>query len=196
MDEQVKGYDGSFPTILRELLEDHPVTHEKTTLKTLAEYIGVRQQTVSMYKNGGTQPTPENLVRMAEYFDVSVDYLLTGVSSENKEIHEEFGLSEASIRYLKYAKNVEGFDGSKPLIGVLDTLLSDKDFYEFLEELEFKAAQVRNVLNGNIDKRHLVNFDVEGYFVWDLQKFVEKFILKQLQKYGLQIEDKAVSAEE
>ena len=190
MEEQVKGYDGSFPKILRELLENHPVTHEKTTLKTLAEYIGVRQQTVSMYKNGGTQPTPENLVRMAEYFSVSVDYLLTGVSSENKAVHKEFGLSETSIRCLKYA------NGSESLIRILNTLLSDKDFYDFLEDLEFKAAQVRNVLNGNIDKSHLGNFDVEGYFIWDLQKFVEEFILKQLQKHGLQIEDNTISAKE
>jgi len=33
MAEQVTGYEGTFPTILRELLECHPKTGEKTTLK-------------------------------------------------------------------------------------------------------------------------------------------------------------------
>lgn len=94
MAEQVTGYEGTFPTILRELLECHPKTGKKTTLKALGEYVGIRQQTISLYKNGTTQPTPENLIRIAEYFHVSVDYLLTGISSENKALHEELGLSE------------------------------------------------------------------------------------------------------
>ena len=39
MAEQVTGYEGTFPTILRELLECHPKTGEKTTLKALGEYV-------------------------------------------------------------------------------------------------------------------------------------------------------------
>lgn len=46
-----------------------------------------------------------------------------------------------------------------------------------------------------IDKSKVGNFNIEGYFIWDLQKFVEEFILKQLQKRGLQIEDSTVSEE-
>lgn len=193
MAEQVTGYEGTFPTILRELLECHPKTGEKTTLKALGEHIGIRQQTVSLYKNGETQPTPEVLVKIAEYFDVSVDYLLTGISSDNKALHEELGLSEGAISLMKIAKDTEGFDGGEPLIKLLDSLLCDKDFYAFLEDLDLKAAQVRNVLNGNFDKSKTGNLDIEGYFIWDLQKFVEEFILKQLQKRGLQIDDNAVS---
>lgn len=195
MAEQVTGYNGKFPTILRELLECHPKTGVKTTLKALGEYVGIRQQTISLYKNGTTQPTPENLVKIAEYFNVSVDYLLTGISSANKDMHEELGLSEDAITLMKYAKDTEGFNGAAPLIKLLDSLLSDKDFYEFLEELDLKAEQVRSVLNGKFDKSNAGNLDIEGYFIWDLQKFVEEFILKELQKYGLQIEDNVVSEE-
>jgi hypothetical protein len=36
------------------------------------------------------------------------------------------------------------------------------------------------------------NINVEGYFIWDLQKYVEEFILKQLVKRGLSIEEKTV----
>lgn len=60
-------------------------------------------------------------------------------------------------------KDTEGFDGAMPLIKLLDSLLCDKDFYAFLEELDFKSTQVRNVLNGNFDKSKMGNFDVEGY---------------------------------
>lgn len=195
MAEQVTGYNGKFPTILRELLECHPKTGEKTTLKALGEYVGIRQQTISLYKNGTTQPTPVNLVKIAEYFNVSVDYLLTGISSNNKSLHEELGLSEGAIALMKIAKDTKGFDGAISLIKLLDSLLCDKDFYAFLEELDFKSTQVRNVLNGKFDKSKMGNFNIEGYFIWDLQKFVEEFILKQLQKRGLQIEDNTIYAE-
>lgn len=124
---------------------------------------------------------------------IYIDYLLTGISSENKALHEELGLSESAITLMKYAKDTEGFESTAPLIKLLDSLLSDKDFYAFLKELELKSTQVGNVLNGKFNKSKMGNFDIEGYFILDLQKFVEKFILKQLQKRGLQIEDSTVS---
>lgn len=192
MEQQVVGYNGTFPTLLRELLDLHPVTGAKTTLKELAEVIGIRQQTVSLYKNGETQPTPETLVKIAKFFGVSVDYLLTGISSHNKSIHEELGLSEEAICMLKTAKLTETFDGMPTLLDTLNSLLSDRDFHDFLDDITFKAEQVKAVLNGRIDKSHLASIDIEGYYIWELQKFVEEFILKQFVKHGLSIENKTI----
>jgi len=189
---QVVGYDGVFPKMLRDLLDHHPMTGARTTLKELAEAIGIRQQTVSLYKNGETQPTPETLVKMAEFFGVSVDYLLTGVSSKNKSIHEELGLSEEAINWLKRARETQALDGIPTLFDTLNGLLSDRDFYDFLDDLTFKACQVKAVLNGQIDKSNMGNFNVEGYHIWSLQKFVEEFILKQLVKNGLTIEERTI----
>ncbi len=189
---QVVGYNGMFPKMLREMLDWHPMTGARTTLKELAEAVGIRQQTVSLYKNGETQPTPETLVKIAEFFGVSVDYLLTGISSQNKPIHEELGLSEEAISMLKTAKEIESFDGMPSLLDTLNGLLSDRDFYDFLDDVTFKAQQVKSALNGNIDKSNMGNFDVEGYYIWDLQKYIEEFILKQLVKRGLSIEEKSV----
>jgi len=189
---QVVGYDGMFPKMLREMLDRHPMTGAKTTLKELAEAIGIRQQTVSLYKNGETQPTPETLVKIAEFFGVSVDYLLTGISSHNKPIHEELGLSEEAIGMLKTAKATETFEGMTTLLDTLNSLLSDRDFYGFLDDVTFKAQQVKAVLDGQIDKSNLGAFDVEGYYIWDLQKYIEEFILKQLVKRGLSIEERTV----
>jgi transcriptional regulator with XRE-family HTH domain len=189
---QVVGYNGMFPKMLRELLDRHPMTGARTTLKELAEAVGIRQQTVSLYKNGETQPTPETLVKIAEFFGVSVDYLLTGISSQNKPIHEELGLTEEAIGMLKVAKETEGFDGMPSLLDTLNGLLSDRDFYDFLDDVTFKAQQVKAALNGNIDKSNMGNFDVEGYYIWDLQKYIEEFILKQLVKRGLTIEERTI----
>ena len=189
---QVVRYDGTFPRMLRELLDRHPRTGTKTTLKELAEAVGIRQQTVSLYKNGETQPTPETLVKIAEFFNVSVDYLLTGLSSQNKSIHEEFGLCEAAIDMLKIAKTTETLDGMPTLLDTLNSLLSDRDFYDFLDDVTFKTQQVKAVLDGHIDKSHIGNLNIEGYFIWDLQKYIEGFILKQLVKRGLAIEERTV----
>lgn len=192
MEQQVVGYNGTFPNMLRNLLDRHPKTGQKTTLKELAEAVGIRQQTVSLYKNGETQPTPETLVKIAEFFDVSVDYLLTGVSSENKAIHEELGLSEEAINMLKRAKETETFEGMPTLIDTINELLADRDFYEFLDDLIYKTVSLRNILAGNYDKSKTGNLDIEGYFIWDLQKYIEDFILRQLVKHGLAIEEKTI----
>ena len=42
---------------------------------TVANDIGLAQGTYSSYENGITPPT-ENCIKIAKYFDVSVDYLL------------------------------------------------------------------------------------------------------------------------
>lgn len=50
----------------------------------LAEKLGVSRQSVSLWENGQTQPTIDNIIAMAKIFNVSSDTLLE--SSENKEI--------------------------------------------------------------------------------------------------------------
>ena len=67
-----------FPQMLQKLMECHPTHHRRITQKELAEHVGVRPQTVSLYLKGETAPSPKILLKMADYFCVSTDYLLTG----------------------------------------------------------------------------------------------------------------------
>lgn len=56
---------------IRDLREDHDLTQQ-----TVAEAIGITQRKYS-YLETQTQPlTDELLVRLADYYDVSIDYLL------------------------------------------------------------------------------------------------------------------------
>ena len=48
------------------------------TLKEVAERVGVAESTVSQYENGKRDPDFETLLKLAELFDVSVDYLMRG----------------------------------------------------------------------------------------------------------------------
>lgn len=44
--------------------------------KELATKIGVKQNTISQYENNIKRPSYEILILIADFFDVSVDYLL------------------------------------------------------------------------------------------------------------------------
>lgn len=93
---------------------------------------------------------------------------------------------------LKVAKATETFEGMTTLLDTLNSLLSDQDFYDFLDDVTFKTQQVKAIMDGQIDKSNMGTFDVEGYYIWDLQKYIEEFILKQLVKRGLSIEERTV----
>lgn len=46
------------------------------TQREMAEKLGISQPSYVRYENGTSEPTQENLVKIADIFDVSVDYLL------------------------------------------------------------------------------------------------------------------------
>ena len=46
------------------------------TQRQMAQKLNVSQPSYVRYENGTSEPTQENLVKLADLFDVSVDYLL------------------------------------------------------------------------------------------------------------------------
>ena len=46
------------------------------TQRQVAEYLGISQPSYIRYENGSSEPTLENLAKLAELYKVSVDYLL------------------------------------------------------------------------------------------------------------------------
>ena len=56
---------------LKDLREDSDITQ-----KTIAEYLNIKQNTYSQYENGQRQLPVEMLIKLAEYYKVSTDYLL------------------------------------------------------------------------------------------------------------------------
>lgn len=46
------------------------------TQRQMAEKMGISQPSYIRYENGTSEPTLENLAKIANIFDVSVDYLL------------------------------------------------------------------------------------------------------------------------
>lgn len=48
----------------------------KYTQRQVADYLQITQPSYIRYENGSSQPSLETLVKLADFFDVSVDYLL------------------------------------------------------------------------------------------------------------------------
>ena len=46
------------------------------TIEQMSEKLGIKHPSYIRYENGTAEPTQENLVEIADIFDVSVDYLL------------------------------------------------------------------------------------------------------------------------
>ena len=74
--------------------------------KELSQYLGVTIQSVNQFKQGAAFPKLENLVKIAEYYGVSIDYLLgiSNVRSPKADIKatcQYTGLSENAVNALR-----------------------------------------------------------------------------------------------
>lgn len=63
---------------LKELREENGISQQK-----LADEFYISQQSIWKYKNGLSEPDIKTLIKFADFFDVSVDYLI-GISDSKK----------------------------------------------------------------------------------------------------------------
>ena len=94
-------YATTLPARLRSLLEE-----TETTQQVLADYCGVERQTIAKWKDGVTRPDADALCKLAQFFNVSADYLI-GISNNRTtdratlEMCATLGLSDRSIAFLR-----------------------------------------------------------------------------------------------
>ena len=131
-------YNALFATTLRNFMAKSPKTGKPVTQKELAAHLSVRPQTVSLYCTGESLPNCEQLLKIAEYFGVTADYMITGKMPENKPVRELLGLSETTVQNLRLIKDGY-FEDSPLMLPMLDCLLNSKDFYLTFAE----AAQIQ-----------------------------------------------------
>lgn len=67
---------------IRDLREDKDLTQSD-----VAKATGIDQKTLSNYETGKTNPDSYVIIRLAEFFDVSADYLLGRESEDSKKIN-------------------------------------------------------------------------------------------------------------
>lgn len=67
---------------IRDLREDKYLTQEQ-----LAKLLNVSQTTYSRYESGNLDIHSQSLVKLAQYYSTSVDYLLNRFCCATKELH-------------------------------------------------------------------------------------------------------------
>ncbi len=96
---------------------------KKLTKKDIAEFLKIDQSTYGKYELGKRQPDYDTLLKLADFFDVSVDYLLCRsnirkLDNETKTSHnlDISSLPEEAIKqvedYIDYVKHKYNTDGS------------------------------------------------------------------------------------
>ena len=105
------------------------------TMKELGKMMGVAESTISMYENGYREPDTKTLIRLADFFNVSTDYLLgrtenahdplSGWTEEEKAAgvgrHPTY-LSEDEINWLELRSEILRVYGEKNLSAVVTML--------------------------------------------------------------------------
>lgn len=85
-----------FSTNLKQIRKVKDVTQHE-----LAKYLSVSQQAVAKWETDKATPDPDTLKKMADFFDVSIDYLLGHSSSQHS--HERL-LPDKDFEYLQKMK--------------------------------------------------------------------------------------------
>ena len=64
-------------------------TEKKLSLRELGEQLNLSFVTIGQYERGERQPDNDTLVKLADFFEVSVDYLLERVDDKNLSLKKE-----------------------------------------------------------------------------------------------------------
>lgn len=92
------------------------------SLKELGSIVGVAESTMSLYENGKRQPDYEILLKLAEFFGVTVDYLLRG-SNESECLPEELVILNRGARKMSPENRKKLLDMAR--------IMFKEDFKEF-----------------------------------------------------------------
>lgn len=113
-----------------------------TEQKDLAHFLGVKAQTVSDWKSGKTQSYKKHIDKIAEYFNVSVDYLLERTDDP------------APKNYINGNNNIQAINNGKNLTVNTTTKSNDliEDFMKIFDglssenkiKLMYSAIELKN----------------------------------------------------
>lgn len=111
----------------------------KNLLQTdLAEQLNLSQQTISLYESDKRQPDYQTLQNIADFFNVSVDYLLGRTNIQN---HEGLPIMESSEEYYVDNEIIKEINNLSPE--------SQEDLEAYIKLLKLRDMQKRNNENND-----------------------------------------------
>lgn len=107
---------------------------KKWTQKELAVKFDVRPAHLNKYESGLHAPPLEKLINLAEIFDTTVDYLLTGNRSEERPLH--------NLRLLERFRALEDFksEDQEAVIKLIDAMIVKNKVEEAITPFQKKAS--------------------------------------------------------
>lgn len=149
----------------------------------VADDICISRASLEYYEKGKRKPDIEVLLKLADYYGVTCDYLLKGVKTENIKIHEATGLSDKAIEKLQnIVKQSTGNYISKKHKQKIDEL--EKYINGFSEEeIEEERKNFDNILLER-KSRPEISLSEEAYY----QSFEEYFC--DFEKWEIESEQK------
>ena len=80
---------------------------KKLSQQQLALRLDLSQQTIYKYENGITEPDIATLIKLANYFNTSVDYLIGNTNNPQRPgSYSETELTESGLQHLRIYRNM------------------------------------------------------------------------------------------
>ena len=181
-----EAFSQPFAVNLRTLMEREP----KTSQTELAQAIGKSRQVISQYCTGISEPPYEILVKIAKYFNVSLDYLL-GITEDKKlvpSVIDDLGISDKTVKMFERLKAAYYLDVNIDYNSILEdfaftTLMyAIMDYVAALKAGKIYRATLQSFFDITLDYDALLNI-VESK-AWDIDGFRNE-IDKQIAKDSL-----------
>ena len=107
-----------FAQALNTLIDEH------SNVKELTEYLGFSPQAINQYRNGQTRPSLESICKIADFYNVSVDYLLgrnpiPSTDYNVQKVHEYTGLTMAAISELCAMKALNDRNAESDILSLM-----------------------------------------------------------------------------
>jgi transcriptional regulator with XRE-family HTH domain len=177
-------YNSVVAAKLRKLLERSPRTGAKTTYKMLAEYLDVKQQSVSSWANGTTIPDTKHIAPIAEYFSVDCDYLLkegqTEYTRAAMDICRETSLAPEAVEILGIHSNALRTDEFFQVDSLSMSNFEIKALNHLIANCNSILGDIGLYLFGDIDGVEKVSVKGANINIVQVSEYIRNGILNQI----------------
>lgn len=155
------------------------------TQSQLAEILGLSNKSISVYEKGTSMPNMDVLCKIADYFGVSIDYLIGRSNSVNTKLESISALNHSAILKIQYLSTMVYKQTGISLADILSALIEAPKFDKILRTIYmyccfsdedwgiFKSGFINNELSS--DEKN--SFDFSKTLTIDFMKSVKlKFI--------------------
>lgn len=145
-------YNSLFSSRLRDLLNKKNIS-----MQALSVEIGVSRQAISQYCDGSTVPNADKLLKIADYFGVSLDYLVGRTDTPTTDmalraVCDYTGLSEKAIQWL-HTCSLDDIDSHKNELNFVSLFIT-----KYSTRLsEYALKYIHHLQSTVIEKEYLVD---------------------------------------